>query len=195
MPSSTVTYSPLNYLAFIVRDIGIVRHLGDSLVIENYGISRSAIAVVCHFIRDQIIAFCSLLKNNLGSLHRCVHAINRSELVAGFFSHLIPIGAGDVARSVRDAIEDDLSFCVIDCLDTMPALNGIPVFVNLDKREGESACRGFTHATIDQLKEQNRYSSKKAVSFNAMRHALPYGAACWQKSALPQLQDHALARK
>ena len=95
------------------------------------------IAVVCHFIRDQTIAFCSHLKNNLDSLHRCVHAVNHSKLVAGFFSHLIPIGAGDVARSVRDAIEDDLSFCVIDCLGTMAALNGIPVFVNLDKREGE----------------------------------------------------------
>ena len=62
MPSSTAAYSPLNYLALIARGIGfvgvvkIVRHLGDSPIIENYGISRSAIAVVCHFIRDQIIA-------------------------------------------------------------------------------------------------------------------------------------------
>ena len=195
MPSSTGTYSPLNYLALIARGVGVVRHLGDSLFIENYGISRSAIAVVCHFIRDQILAFCSLLKNNLDSLHRCVHAINRSKLIAGFFSHLIPIDADDVARPVRDAIENDLSFCVIDCLGAIPALNGIPVFVNLDKRERESACRGFTHATIDQLKSKIATAAIKTASFNAMRHTLPFGAAYWQKSALFQLQDHVLARK
>ena len=32
------------------------------------------------------------------------------------------------------------------------ALNEIPVFVNLDKRERECTCRGFAHTIIDQLK-------------------------------------------
>ena len=62
-------------------------------------------------------------------------------------------------------------------------------------REKVSACRGFAHATIDQLKSKIATATMKTVSFNVMRHALPCGAACWQKSALFQLQDHALARK
>lgn len=62
-------------------------------------------------------------------------------------------------------------------------------------REKVRACRGFTHVTIDKLKSKIATATMKTVSFNVMRHALPCGAACWQKSALFQLQDHALARK
>jgi hypothetical protein len=87
------------------------------------------------------------------------------------------------------------AFCNYASQNDKAALNGIPVFVNLDKREGESACRGFTHATIDQLKSKIATAAIKTVSFNAMRRAIPCGAVCWQKSALFQPQDLALARK
>ena len=43
----------------------------------------------------------------------------------------------------------------------LPTLNGIPVFVNLDKREGKCACRGFAHATVEQLKSKIATAANK----------------------------------
>ena len=126
-------------------------------IVEHHRICSSSVAAVHHLAREQVVSVGALLKRNLNGLYRLVHLSTIAASSSVDFSVIWYQYVPAMLRGpyVMTSKEID-TVCAVDRLGALPALNGIPAFVDLDKREGKGARRGFALTAIDKLKSARR---------------------------------------